>query len=90
MGWSGAAGVSGQLRSPHAGEPLPTRAHALLRPLEFAAADEVFLTSTAGGVMPATRIDGAAIGDGTPGPLTRRIKVLYWEKHCDPEWSEPA
>ena len=57
---------------------------------EFAAADEVFLTSTAGGVMPATRIDGVAIDDGTPGPLTRQIKALYWEKHGDPEWSEPA
>ena len=57
---------------------------------ELAAADEVFLTSTAGGVMPATRINGAAVGEGAPGPLTRRIKALYWDKHADPDWSEPA
>ncbi|MDH5411667.1 MAG: aminotransferase class IV, partial [Alphaproteobacteria bacterium] len=33
-------------------------------------ADEIFLTSTAGGIMPVTRIDGEAISDGKPGPIT--------------------
>ncbi|WP_246188590.1 aminotransferase class IV [Nitratireductor arenosus] len=51
------------------------------------AADEVFITSTAGGIMPVTKIDGVAIGDGTPGPLTRRLSDLYWQKHTDPAWS---
>ncbi|SMF16973.1 branched-chain amino acid aminotransferase [Tistlia consotensis] len=43
-------------------------------------ADEIFITSTAGGVMPVTRLDGIPVGDGTPGPLTRRLKDLYWSK----------
>jgi branched-chain amino acid aminotransferase len=43
-------------------------------------ADEVFITSTAGGVMPVTRIAGRPIGDGAPGPLTQSLNRLYWLK----------
>lgn len=48
-------------------------------PDELRAADEVFITSTAGGILPVTRIDHAPVGDGHPGPLTTRIKNRYWE-----------
>jgi branched-chain amino acid aminotransferase len=51
------------------------------------AADEVFITSTAGGIMPVTEIDGAAIADGKIGPITSRLMALYWRKHDDPAWS---
>ena len=44
------------------------------------AADEVFLTSTAGGILPVTRVDGHALGDGRPGPLTTRLRDLYWSR----------
>jgi branched-chain amino acid aminotransferase len=53
-------------------------------------ADEVFITSTAGGIMPVTRVDGAAIGDGKVGPITRRLTKLYWDRHTDPSWSMPV
>jgi branched-chain amino acid aminotransferase len=43
-------------------------------------ADEVFLSTTAGGLIPITTIDGAKIGDGAPGPVTRRLRDLYWKK----------
>jgi branched-chain amino acid aminotransferase len=43
-------------------------------------ADEAFICSTAGGIMPVTRIDGAALGDGTPGPISSRLRQLYWSK----------
>jgi len=43
-------------------------------------ADEVFLTSTAGGVMPVTRIDGRPVGDGRPGPVTLRLRQHYWAR----------
>ena len=43
--------------------------------------DEVFISSTAGGVMPVTRIDDRILGDGRPGPLTARIRDTYWCKH---------
>ncbi len=50
-------------------------------------ADEIFITSTAGGIMPVTRIDGIPVGDGEVGPVTQRLTTLYWEKHIDPDWS---
>ncbi|WP_352757445.1 aminotransferase class IV [Mesorhizobium sp. M0482] len=54
---------------------------------EIKAADEVFITSTAGGIMPLTRIDDSAIANGHVGPITRRLMDLYWQKHDDPAWS---
>lgn len=44
---------------------------------ELAQADELFLTSSIRGVMPVTRVDGVAVGDGTAGPLTRRVIEVY-------------
>jgi branched-chain amino acid aminotransferase len=48
-------------------------------------ASEVFLTSTAGGVMPVASVDGIRLGDECPGPVTRRISSRYWELHGDSE-----
>lgn len=53
-------------------------------------AEEVFLTSTAGGVMPIVAVDGRTLGDGTPGPLTRRLRAAYWAAHDDPRWTTPV
>ena len=53
-------------------------------------AEEVFVTSTAGGIMPLTRLDGRPIGDGRPGPVTRALIELYWAKHEDPAWTTPV
>ena len=50
-------------------------------------AEEVFVTSTAGGIMPVARIDGAPVGEGKPGPMTGRLIELYWAKHEDPAWT---
>ena len=50
-------------------------------------ADEAFLTSTAGGVMPVVSIDGRVLGDGRPGPLTTRLRDAYWAAHDDPRWA---
>lgn len=47
-------------------------------------AEEVFLTSTAGGVMPVALLDGQPVGDGQTGPLTRQIRQRYWDLHQDP------
>jgi len=50
-------------------------------------ADEVFITSTAGGIMPVTTIDGALVAGGKVGPITERLMALYWTRHGDPAWS---
>lgn len=45
-------------------------------------AEEVFLTSTAGGVLPVTTVDGRAIRNG-PGPFTAQIHAAYWQRRAD-------
>jgi branched-chain amino acid aminotransferase len=54
-------------------------------PDQLRAADEAFITSTAGGIVPVTRIDHRQVGDGEPGPVTTRLKNLYWQRH-DEGW----
>ena len=56
-----------------------------ISPGELRAADEVFITSTAGGILPVTRIDHRPVGDGHPGPVSTRLRNLYWQRH-DEGW----
>lgn len=44
-------------------------------------ADEVFTATTAGGVMPISRLNERILGNDRPGPLSSRIKDLYWRRH---------
>ena len=53
-------------------------------------ADEAFLTSTAGGIIPITKVDDQLIGNGSPGPLTLRLKDLYWALHENPKYTTPV
>jgi branched-chain amino acid aminotransferase len=41
------------------------------------AANEVFVTGTAAEIAPVVESDGRVIGDGTPGPQTRRLMAAY-------------
>jgi branched-subunit amino acid aminotransferase/4-amino-4-deoxychorismate lyase len=41
---------------------------------DLLAADEAFLTSSVREVMPIVAVDGAAIGDGRPGPAAARLQ----------------
>ena len=40
-------------------------------------AAEAFITAASAFVTPVVEIDGKPLGDGTPGPLTRRLRELY-------------
>ena len=40
-------------------------------------AEEAFVTGTMGGLAPVVRVDGRTIGDGTPGPVTKRLTELF-------------
>ena len=42
-------------------------------------ADEVFLTGTAAEVIPVVKLDSRPIGDGRPGPVTRRLIDRFHE-----------
>jgi len=50
-------------------------------------ADEIFITSTAGGVMPATTLDGVPVGSGKPGPMTLQLRQRYWDAHEEDRWT---
>ena len=43
-------------------------------------ADEAFTTSASAFVMPVVEIDGATMGDGTPGPIAKRLRELYLDE----------
>jgi D-alanine transaminase len=54
--------------------------HLVERPFSVAEAKEAreaFLTSASNFVIPIVRIDGTPVGDGRPGPLTRKLRALY-------------
>jgi branched-chain amino acid aminotransferase len=40
-------------------------------------ADECFLTGTGAEVIPVVKVDGRAIGNGKPGPMTRQLRERY-------------
>jgi D-alanine transaminase len=40
-------------------------------------AAEAFVTSASAFVMPVVAIDGSELGDGTPGPVARRLREIY-------------
>lgn len=49
-------------------------------------ADEVFLCTTAGGIMPIAQIGTRRIEAGAPGPVTQRLLAAYRAMHEDPAY----
>ena len=54
-----------------------------ISPQSMRDADEVFLSSTAGGIMPITRVDDRILSNGRPGPVSVSLRDLYWSKHAE-------
>lgn len=53
-------------------------------PVELAyQSDEIFMCTTAGGIMPITALDGQRVRDGKIGPITMKIWDGYWAMHYD-------
>ena len=46
-------------------------------PEEARNAQEAFVTAASSFVMPVVEIDGVTLGDGTPGPIAKRLRELY-------------
>ena len=65
-------------------------AHARITPDELRDADEVFLSSTAGGVLPISRVDDRVLSNGRPGPITTRIRERYWQWHAEGRHATPV
>ena len=53
-----------------------------------AEADEIFVTSTAGGPMPVIELNGEPVGAGEPGAVTQALRQAYWDLHDDPRYAE--
>ena len=51
-----------------------------LEPEELIEAPEAFLSTTAGGIVPVTRVNDRSLGNGAPGLLTRSIRDRYWDR----------
>ena len=53
---------------------------------QLSAVDEAFITSSSRGVVPVIQIDGATVGQGSPGQITRMLMRAYDEyvlKHAE-------
>lgn len=54
-------------------------------------ADDAFLTSSAGGIMPISSVDGVPLGGAEgPGEIATRLHDLYWDKLFDGWKSTPV
>jgi branched-chain amino acid aminotransferase len=53
---------------------------AKLEPQDLIEAPEAFLSSTAGGIIPVTRVNDRPLGNGAPGLLTTSIRNRYWDR----------
>ena len=54
------------------------------------AADEIFMCTTAGGIMPVKSLDDMPISGGKPGPITMKLHEAFWKAHDRPEYSTPV
>lgn len=50
---------------------------------DFRDADEIFTCTTAGGIMPASRIDGRIMNNDAPGPISAQLRTLFWSKRSE-------
>lgn len=55
---------------------------------ELLAADEVFATTTGGGVVPISRINDRRFSNDAPGAQTLALQETYWKWHKDSSMSE--
>ena len=46
---------------------------------ELYIADEIFMTGTAAHVTPVTEVDRIPVGDGTAGPISRKLQQVYFD-----------
>ncbi len=51
----------------------------VLRPGDLFDADEAFITSSTKEIVPIVRVDERTIGDGTPGPVTKKLLARFRE-----------
>jgi len=58
-----------------------------LSPYDLYNADEVFFSTTAGGVLPIVEVDKRRVADGRVGPITQRLLKVYERMLLDPKYA---
>jgi D-amino acid aminotransferase len=61
---------------------IPLREH-VFKQVDLPKISELFLTGTTSEVLPIVRVDSQQIGDGKPGPVTRRLQEAYQQAVCE-------
>jgi branched-chain amino acid aminotransferase len=56
-----------------------------LTPYDVTNADEAFLTGTLAEIVPLVKVRGIEIGDGKPGPITKRVMDAFLKIRSDPK-----
>jgi len=56
-----------------------------LTPYDVTNADEAFLTGTLAEIVPLVKVRGIEIGDGRPGPITKRVMDAFVKIRSDPK-----
>ena len=55
---------------------------------ELLSADEVFATTTGGGIVPITRVNNRTFSNNVPGEQTLALQATYWQWHKNSSMSE--
>ena len=58
---------------------IPTQTRPISR-AEIEGADGIFFSTTAGGIMPVSRLGSRILGNDRPGPISSRLRKAYWDK----------
>jgi D-alanine transaminase len=61
---------------------IPLREHVLTRK-DLRQVSELFLTGTTSEILPIVTVDGQSVGNGRPGPVTRRLQEVYQQAASD-------
>ena len=57
---------------------------------EFLEADEIFLSTTGGGVVPVVKVDDRVFSNGAPGPVSGRMREMYHDWRMQPRFRQPV
>lgn len=74
--------LCGRLDIPLRVEPVPSA--------DLERADEVFLSSTGGGVLPIAKVNGRPLRVPAPGPIAQRLHDAYWALHDETAYRDPV
>jgi branched-chain amino acid aminotransferase len=83
------AGITAKLAREFAKDLGYTVVEANITPFQLFTADEVFFTGTAAEVVPIREVNKRQIGNGKPGPVTKKLMAAFEKATADPAFGVP-